>query len=156
MVAPMVFPMQFRVRERTNRIILHDSLTPSVVPNALEFVRHTAMLYGHLDIGYHFIILADGSRMVGRPVGVVGSHTPGHNEDSIGVCMIGGLLAPGHLEFPFPQEQVDGVKALVEDLMGMYPECLGVFAHSEVQNYRKGSHRKVRSCPAIDMRRIRS
>ena len=43
--------------------------------------------------GYHYIVHRDGSVERGVPVTAAGSHTPGHNQYSIGVCLVGGLSA---------------------------------------------------------------
>lgn len=46
---------------------------------------------GWNDIGYHYCIYADGTIENGRDIDKTGSHTYGHNTDSIGICYIGGL-----------------------------------------------------------------
>lgn len=48
---------------------------------------------GLSEVGYHFIILRDGSLQVCRPISVDGVHSlKGHNENSIGIAFVGGLL----------------------------------------------------------------
>ncbi|MDB4350316.1 N-acetylmuramoyl-L-alanine amidase [bacterium] len=48
---------------------------------------------GLSEVGYHFIILRDGSLQVCRPISVDGIHSlKGHNENSIGIAFVGGLL----------------------------------------------------------------
>jgi hypothetical protein len=51
---------------------------------------------GYADIGYHYLIGADGVIAAGRPVNVRGAHTGGHNTGSIGVALIGNFeqIAP--------------------------------------------------------------
>lgn len=45
------------------------------------------------EVGYHFIILRDGSLQVCRPISVDGVHSlKDHNENSIGIAFVGGLL----------------------------------------------------------------
>lgn len=39
-------------------------------------------------IGYHYIILPDGTIQRGRPDNCVGAHTQGHN-DTLGICLVG-------------------------------------------------------------------
>lgn len=41
--------------------------------------------------GYHYIVHRDGSVERGVSVTAAGSHTPGHDQYSIGVCLVGGL-----------------------------------------------------------------
>lgn len=45
-------------------------------------------------IGYHYVIRRDGSLQRGRPINIVGQHTPGLDDLSIGICFIGGINAP--------------------------------------------------------------
>ena len=44
---------------------------------------------GWSDIGYHYIILGDGSVAEGRPVNKIGAHVKGKNRYSIGICVVG-------------------------------------------------------------------
>lgn len=47
-----------------------------------------------VHIGYHYVIYLDGSVHEGRPVAEAGAHVKGYNEESIGICYVGGLV-PG-------------------------------------------------------------
>ncbi|XP_034024822.1 peptidoglycan recognition protein 5 [Thalassophryne amazonica] len=44
---------------------------------------------GFDDIGYNFLVGGDGTVYEGRGWGVVGAHTKGHNDDSLGVAFMG-------------------------------------------------------------------
>lgn len=46
-------------------------------------------------IGYHAVILLDGTVQTGRPIGQEGIHTAKHNRKTVGVCYIGGLSSDG-------------------------------------------------------------
>lgn len=46
---------------------------------------------GWLMIGYHFVIRRDGTIERGRPIDMAGAHVEGHNHESIGICMVGGV-----------------------------------------------------------------
>ncbi|KAM4567192.1 peptidoglycan recognition protein 5 [Odontesthes bonariensis] len=41
------------------------------------------------DIGYNFLVGGDGTVFEGRGWGVVGAHTKGHNNDSLGIAFMG-------------------------------------------------------------------
>ncbi len=41
------------------------------------------------NIGYHRLVLADGSIAFGRDLEEVGAHVAGHNARSVGICMVG-------------------------------------------------------------------
>ena len=45
---------------------------------------------GWSDVGYHFVILLDGTIQKGRDINTAGAHVKGFNKDSIGICYIGG------------------------------------------------------------------
>lgn len=79
-----------------NRIILHCAATPEGREVSLDTIRkwHTdppPQGNGWSDIGYHYVIHLDGLTEIGRPVSIQGAHTSGENEDSIGVCYVGGV-----------------------------------------------------------------
>lgn len=79
------------------RIIVHCSDT---LGGDVESIRrfHTAMPpegRGWSDIGYHAVIVQDGEIQPGRPEETKGAHCAGHNEDSLGVCLVGKNLFTG-------------------------------------------------------------
>ena len=45
---------------------------------------------GWKGIGYHFVILPDGTIETGRQLEVPGAHVSGYNDHTIGICYIGG------------------------------------------------------------------
>ena len=71
---------------KINKIILHCS--DSEIGNA-EIINAWHLERGFKSIGYHFVILKDGTIEKGRPVSEAGAHCKGHNFDSIGICLIG-------------------------------------------------------------------
>ena len=78
-----------------DEIIIHCSDTPEDREVSVEEIRKWHTLpkpkgNGWKDIGYHFVVLLDGTIAIGRPLGEVGAHTLGHNRDTIGVCYVGG------------------------------------------------------------------
>jgi len=80
-------------------IILHHTATPDVVAGrrvdaafiGREHARRgfsTTVGGRTIHIGYHYLILRDGTVQPGRPEDVPGSHTLGHN-DQLGICLVG-------------------------------------------------------------------
>lgn len=106
---------------KITRVILHCSATkPGQNVNA-EIIRHwhTAPKpkgRGWRDIGYHFVILEDGTIQRGRPLGVSGAHTKGHNYDSVGVCYTGGLDENGSPKDTMTDAQEKSFRALFASL----------------------------------------
>tara|TARA_R110000822_G_scaffold130552_6_gene267144 strand:- start:467 stop:889 length:423 start_codon:yes stop_codon:yes gene_type:complete len=77
---------------KINKIIIHCTATPEGRDVSLEEVTnwHTKER-GWSDIGYHFLILLDGTIEEGRPLERTGAHTRGQNWDSIGIAYVGGM-----------------------------------------------------------------
>ena len=73
------------------RVVIHYSATyPDQQVNAAVIDKwHRDR--GFARIGYHWIVLRDGTIEAGRPEGTVGAHVRGHNTGSIGICWVGGL-----------------------------------------------------------------
>lgn len=147
----------YKVRPETKRIILHDSHTAPEVGQVHEVSRWNldaedgAKRMGLLTVGYHFIIERDGSLVKGRDVDRIGTHAPGNNMDSIGVCLVGGRDHNHQAEDNFTYEQRKSLLRLIHDLKKLYGN-LKVLGHSEVQRYR---NRSLPRCPYIDMELLR-
>lgn len=73
-----------------SEIIVHWSETFS---NANLTGSELESLTGAGSGSYHYIIKRDGSIERGVPISSAGSHAPGHNSYSIGVCLVGGVAA---------------------------------------------------------------
>lgn len=74
-----------------SKIILHCSATnPEQRVNA-AIIDGWHKSRGWRGIGYHFVILPDGTIESGRPLDEVGAHCKGHNQASVGICYVGGL-----------------------------------------------------------------
>ncbi len=76
---------------RINKIILHCSATQEGKNVKTETIRKWHLRKGWRDIGYHFVVLLDGTVEEGRPIEMTGAHTKGQNYGSIGICYIGGV-----------------------------------------------------------------
>jgi len=78
-----------------DKIVIHCADTPANKYFDINDVRkwHTDPKpggRGWKDVGYHYVILLDGTVQKGREDKVVGAHVGGHNSESIGICYIGG------------------------------------------------------------------
>ena len=75
-----------------DKIIIHCSATKEGVAVSTATIRNWHIKgRGWSDIGYHYVIQLDGTIDYGRPINRIGAHTKGENENSIGICYIGGL-----------------------------------------------------------------
>lgn len=80
---------------RITEIIYHCAATPRGKFFDRDDINAWHKQRGFSMIGYHFVILPDGTIQIGRPIGMVGAHCEGHNVGTIGICYVGGLSADG-------------------------------------------------------------
>ena len=76
---------------KIDEIIIHCSATKAGRNFTASDIDRWHREQGYACIGYHYVILVDGTIQEGRPVERVGAHAKGHNNNSIGVCYIGGI-----------------------------------------------------------------
>ena len=104
-------------------IVVHHSATPTYVEGrrvdaAFLDEVHASQGWGirHGDrvyhIGYHYIILPDGTVEAGRPEWMPGAHTVGHN-NCLGICLVGGFSQRVDGTAPPTQAQIDALVALI-------------------------------------------
>ena len=74
-----------------DKIIIHCSATPETVHFDASRIDKWHRDRGWSGIGYHYVILLDGTIEYGRDIKKTGAHTLGHNTGSIGICYIGGM-----------------------------------------------------------------
>lgn len=150
--------LRYKLRKETKRIILHDSHTTPETNTVGEVTRWDALMrdgalqMGLLDTGYHFIIDRNGDLILGREHSRIGTHTPGHNMDSLGICLIGGREEnrEGGID-NFTLKQRMTLFSTIFKMNGVYGE-LELKGHSEVQKYR---NRALPDCPPIEMDDLR-
>jgi N-acetylmuramoyl-L-alanine amidase len=102
---------------KINKIIIHCSATPEGRDVKTETIRKWHLDKGWNDIGYHYVILLDGTIDVGRDVSIIGSHTFGENKGSIGICYVGGM----NINMTKPKDtrtdaQKESLRCLITDL----------------------------------------
>lgn len=127
------------VKRKINEIIVHCSASPASTKTS--DIRDWHKKRGWSDIGYNFVIEHNGLIKNGRDKDIVGAHCEGHNSDTLGVCMIGGLQGDGSF-VNFSQEQIIALKILLEGIFMSYGR-LPVNGHHA---YNKG-----KSCPNFDV-----
>jgi N-acetylmuramoyl-L-alanine amidase len=111
-------------RTRTNWIVLHCSATRGVQDIGASDIDRWHKAQGWSRIGYHFVIRRNGKVETGRPGGDVGSHVKGHNTDSVGICMAGGLDDKTWKPTDnFTAAQWKALTALVARLVKTYPRA---------------------------------
>jgi N-acetylmuramoyl-L-alanine amidase len=88
---------------------------------------------GFKKIGYHYVVLLDGTVEKGRSEDEIGAHAQGSNANSIGVCYIGGIGLKDNLgnrptrtvvpKDTRTQAQKDAMSNLIRQLKLRYPNA---------------------------------
>lgn len=128
------------------RIILHCSATPEGREVSVETIRewHTDPSprgRGWSDIGYHYVIHLDGKIELGRPIEVQGAHVSGENEDSIGICYIGGVDAANEPKDTMTVLQAIAFVEIVKSLRLIFGK-LSIHGHNEFS---------TKACPSFSV-----
>jgi len=125
------------VRE-INTIVCHHSASQWGQVNT---VRQWHLERGFSDIGYHYVICnlyptynsltlqqpsvqTDGLIQDGRPIEIIGAHVKGHNEGSVGICLIGGAI--------FTLRQLCSLRRLITRLTIEYPSITRICGHRDL------------------------
>lgn len=126
---------------KIKEVILHCTATEAGHDYNVDDIRRWHRQNGWKDIGYHFLVRLDGSVERGRPIQEVGAHCRGHNQESIGVAYVGGLLhgKPCDTRTPAQRKRLRG---LVKDLVRIY-SC-DVHCHHEYAPWK--------ACPCFNLK----
>ena len=95
---------------------------------------------GWKGIGYHYVVLMDGTIETGRMVDQCGAHTKGHNKNSIGICYAGGVDSEMIPEDNRTSAQIASLLLLLRLLKNMFPTAI------------RHGHRDFspKACPSFD------
>ncbi|ABC29661.1 Negative regulator of beta-lactamase expression [Hahella chejuensis KCTC 2396] len=131
-------------RQATRFVVVHCSATPASMDVDAETIRTWHKDKGWSDIGYHLVIKRDGTVQNGRDLMSVGAHVRGHNGDSVGVCLIGGVDDEEVPEDNFTEAQKNALRTVLAGLLARFPG-------SELRGHRDfpGVHK---ACPSFDVR----
>lgn len=127
-----------------NKIIIHCTATKENQSISVATIRQWHLDRGWSDIGYHYIVLLDGSVQIGRPLERVGAHCKGYNKKSIGIAYVGGVESDGLTPKDTRNEkQKSGIKRIVKLLKTMFPDA-SIHGHNEFSN---------KACPSFDVQK---
>lgn len=101
-------------------ITVHASATPPGQFHNVASIRAMHLKRNFSDIGYHFLITSGGEIQPGRPITKTGAHVYGHNQDNIGVCMVGGVDKNNKPINNFTDAQFDALRYLISEQSGIY------------------------------------
>lgn len=113
-------------RHATNRVIWHHSLSRDVTSDT---IRKWHLQRGFADIGYHYVIRADGRIEQGRDTAVIGAHAKGKNADSIGICLTGDFWETRPTVW-----QMRAARKLYHELCDIYDKPLAIEFHRPLES----------------------
>ena len=126
-----------------NKIIIHCSATKPNMDIGADVIRDWHVNgNGWSDIGYHQVIRRDGTPEAGRDIARSGAHCKGHNHDSVGVCMVGGIDDDGKPECNFTLRQWRTLDSIIEGYLTKFPNAT-VHGHNEFSS---------KDCPSFNAR----
>ena len=139
---------------RIDYIVVHCSATPANMDIGAAEIDKWHRERGFSKIGYHYVIRRNGTVEKGRDVSEVGAHVAGHNTNSIGVCLVGGVDAnnKSKADFNYTYAQMEALDVLLGDLLG------GILDPKYSPNVKIVGHRDLdpgKACPCFDVRRWR-
>lgn len=136
---------QPKTSRRIEEIIIHCTATPEGRDVSVSTIRGWHIGQGWKDIGYHWVVLLDGTVKPGRPESQVGSHVAGHNSGTLGVVYVGGVAKDG--KTPKDTRTPAQTMALlnhVKALIARYPTIKKVTGHNQYA---------AKACPSFDVRK---
>ena len=115
-------------RMETKFIVVHSSQTTPEENLSAKDIDAQHRKDGLFNIGFHFIIKRNGIIEKGRDVDTCGVHveTKGDvsNQNSIGICLIGGMNLKGQLDCNYTLAQFNSLNRLIVELQSEYDKVL--------------------------------
>lgn len=130
--------------EKVRYLVVHCSATPPKVKVDAAVIDRWHRLRGFLGIGYHYVITRSGAVERGRNIDTVGAHVEGHNHESIGICLAGGMDAANKVpEDNFTLEQKATLANTLIALKHLFPNA-EVIGHRDLNPHK--------ACPSFDVK----
>jgi hypothetical protein len=95
------------------------------------------------DIGYHSVVRRNGVLEQGRNIAIPGAHVRGHNSDSIGIALVGGVDELGNPDCNYTRDQWSMLEADVA-MFQRHSGPVEVFGHRDFTSEKE--------CPCFDAR----
>lgn len=126
-------------------IVIHAAATPDDMDIGVKEIRVWHMARGMHDIAYHDVIRRNGQVEKGRPIEMKGAHAKGFNDNSIGICLVGGVDVDdiSEAEFNFTRPQMASFNKLLDLYRVEFPDAK-VIGHKDLPGVNK-------ACPCFDV-----
>ena len=122
------------IAENIRYLVVHCSDTADDENLTIADIHAMHLGFGWDGVGYHAVITRNGAIERGRPECWIGAHVYGHNEESLGVCLIG--------RRDFTPPQMESLGALLKDWKSRYPDA-EIRGHCDFSSTEK-------TCPNFD------
>lgn len=147
--------MNLKKITRVNKLVVHTSATPPSMDIGVREIDQWHRKRGWLKVGYHFVIRRDGTVEIGRKRDEMGAHVSGHNSDSLGICLIGGVDAKGKPENNYTAEQMASLKLVLAGLKFIHPHAR-ICGHRDLSPDKNGDgvitpNEWLKDCPCFDV-----
>lgn len=138
-------------RRTTDYLVVHGAWTEKGHDADVDEIREWHLDRGFRDVGYHYVIRRDGRVQEGRTLEAMGAHLKGYNNQSVGICLVGGKpdnlspLIPDYEEwyFNYTWQQMGALQMLLEQIQKMYPDAR-IRGHNDFPGVQK-------DCPGFDV-----
>ena len=145
----------FKNRDSTDLIVVHCSATKASADIGVREITQWHIQRGFDTVGYHYVIRRNGELETGRPESAIGAHVRGHNSNSIGICLAGGVDANNKPENNFTPEQFVSLEALLRRLKERYPQAR-ILGHRDLSPDKNSDgkitpNEFIKACPSFDV-----
>lgn len=124
------------------KIYIHCSATPPDMEVYAKDIDRWHKANGWSGIGYHDVIPRNGMVEKGRPLHKAGAHVKGHNKDSIGICLVGGVTADMIPISNYTPAQWKALRGLLVEYLERFPKAT-IHGHNEAD--------PSKACPCFDV-----
>ena len=140
----------YKTKRKITSISVHCSFSPQGRGDDAHTIDAWHKQRWGSGIGYHYVVLEDGTLQKGRWVDYAPAAVKGYNAHNIAICRIGGMDEHGHATHDATSEQIETIIELTQCLIDTYGlEPGDVLGHTEYKGVLK-------SCPLMDMGNVRS
>ena len=102
-------------KDKIRYLVVHCSASADDEELTARDIHRMHLGFGWHGCGYHRVICRDGTIEQGRPDYWIGAHVYGHNEESLGVCLIGCET--------FTDEQFNSLETVLREWHSKYPDA---------------------------------